>query len=73
MGHMGNKKTNETSGWLKRFNNLERTEDQLLHTANTAQSFCDAVERTTTNTAFEREPSQFYALLHELAPGILKK
>jgi hypothetical protein len=70
---MGNKKTNETSGWLKRFNNLERTEDQLLHTTNIAQSFCDAVERTTTNTVLEREPSQFYALLHELAPGILKK
>lgn len=70
---MENKNTNGASSWLKRFNNLERTEEQLLHTANTAQSFCDAVSRTATDTTFEREPSQFFALLHDLAPESLKK
>jgi len=70
---MENKNTNTASSWLKRFNSLERTEDQLFHTANTTQSFCDSVSRTATDTMFEREPSQFFSLLHELAPESLKK
>jgi hypothetical protein len=70
---MENKNTNGNSGWLKRFNNVERSEDQLHNTANTAQSFCDAIERTSINTVFEREPNNFYALLHELARKDLKK
>ena len=69
---MENKNTNGTSGWLKRFNNVESSEDQLLHTSSTAQSFCDAVGRTSTDISLEREPNNFYALLHELAPEGLK-
>jgi hypothetical protein len=70
---MENKNTNGTSVWLKRFNNVESSENQLLHTANTAQNFCDAVGRISIDTSFEREPNKFYALLHELAPEGLKK
>jgi hypothetical protein len=72
MGHMENKNTIGTSVWLKRFNNAESSEDQLPHTENTAQSFCDAVGRISIDTSFEREPNKFYVLLHELAPGVLK-
>jgi len=63
----------EISGWLSRFQGMERTEEQLEHTAQTADGFCKAATAASEDAAFEREPSQFFALLHELAPEELKK
>ena len=71
--HMESNDASGTSDWMRRFHGIERTEEQLVHTNNTAQNFCDAVDRTATDTTFEREPSQFSALLHALAPESLKK
>ena len=70
---MKNQNSGNASGWLKQFQDVERSEEELIHTISTTRNFCDAVDRTAQNTAFEREPSQFFALLHELAPESLKK
>ncbi len=70
---MQDQKTTGLSGWLKRFLGIERTEEQLIPTGQTAETFCKAVASTATNARFEREPSQFFALLQDQAPETLKK
>ncbi|NQW00389.1 MAG: hypothetical protein HQ483_11870 [Rhodospirillales bacterium] len=70
---MQNEKTEAVSGWLKRYQGVERTEDRLTPTAQTADVFCAASATASIDAAFEREPSQFFALLHALAPDELKK
>ena len=70
---MQNENAGDVSVWLKRFHNIERTEDQLVHTASTADAFCTAAAAAIDGAPFESEPSQFFALLHELAPSELKK
>ena len=63
----------DISGWLSRFQGIERTEEQLVHTAQTADGFCNAAAAASEGAVFEREPSQFFTLLHDLAPDELKK
>lgn len=70
---MQDQKMASLSGWLKKFLAIERSEEQLIPTANTAETFCKAVASTAHGVQFEREPSQFFALLHNHAPESLKK
>ena len=72
MDHMETKNTHVVLDWLKRFNNIERSDDQLIHSENTTQKFCVAIERTSMGTTFKREPNEFYAHLHKLAPKEMK-
>lgn len=70
---MQNENSGDVSAWLKRFHNIERSPEQLVHTANTTDAFSAAATAVAAGAPFESEPSQFFALLHELAPDELKK
>ncbi len=70
---MQNENATNGSEWLKRYNDVTKTEEQLVHTAQTADAFSAAAAKVNANSAFEREPSAFFALLHALAPKDLKK
>jgi len=70
---MPNEHASNGSEWLQRFTSVTKTEDQLVHTANTADAFSAASAAVNTGADFEREPSSFFALLHDLAPEELKK
>ena len=70
---MQNDTSGDVSGWLKRYHAIERTNEQLLATAQTADVFCASASTAVTAAPFESEPSQFFALLHDLAPSELKK
>lgn len=70
---MPNENTHNGSEWLQRFTDVTKTEDQLVHAANTADVFSAAAAQVNSGAQFEREPSSFFALLHTLAPEELKK
>ncbi len=70
---MQNDDADNGSGWLKRFNDVDRTADQLVHTAQTVDAFSTAAGQVSDGAKFECEPGAFFALLHQLAPNELKK